>query len=67
MPQNRDQRSLHMHDRDVAGYNATSLVKRVLELKVEVPGIEPGSSVALPGLLRAQSAMPLLDPTDHAN
>ena len=29
---------------------------------VEVPGIEPGSSVALPGLLRAQSAMPLLGP-----
>lgn len=34
---------------------------------VEVPGIEPGSSVALPGLLRAQFAMPLLGPTDHAN
>jgi|SRR5215470_11239621 len=29
---------------------------------VEVPGIEPGSSVASPGLLRVQSAMPLLDP-----
>src|SRR5690606_1583140 len=35
--------------------------------EVEVPGIEPGSSVALPGLLRAQLAMPLLGPTDHAS
>ncbi len=34
---------------------------------VEVPGIEPGSSVASSGLLRAQFTMPLLDPTDHVN
>jgi hypothetical protein len=34
---------------------------------VEVPGIEPGSSVASTGLLRAQFTMPLLDPTDHVN
>jgi site-specific DNA recombinase len=34
---------------------------------VEVPGIEPGSSVALPGLLRAQLAVPLLGPSDHAS
>ena len=34
---------------------------------VEVPGIEPGSSVALSGLLRAQFTMPLLGPTDHVN
>ncbi len=34
---------------------------------VEVPGIEPGSFVALLGLLRAQLAVPLLGPTDHAS
>ena len=34
---------------------------------VEVPGIEPGSSVALSRLLRAQFALSLLGPTDHAN
>ena len=34
---------------------------------VEVAGIEPASSDATPGLLRAQFALPLLDPTDHAN
>ena len=34
---------------------------------VEVPGIEPGSSVASRGLLRAQSALPQLGPTGHAN
>ena len=34
---------------------------------VEVPGIEPGSSVALRGLLRAQSALPLLGSTGHAD
>lgn len=34
---------------------------------VEVPGIEPGSIAALPGLLRAQLAMPLLGPSDHAS
>ena len=35
--------------------------------RVEVPGIEPGSSVALPGLLRAQFTLSLLDPTDLVN
>src|SRR2546422_650034 len=35
--------------------------------RVEVPGIEPGSSVALPGLLRAQFTVSLLDPTGHVN
>ena len=35
--------------------------------RVEVPGIEPGSSVALPGLLRVQSAVSLLGPTVHAD
>ncbi len=34
---------------------------------VEVPGIEPGSSVASSGLLRAQSAVPLLGSTGHAD
>lgn len=34
---------------------------------VEVPGIEPGSIAALPGLLRAQLARSLLGPTDHAS
>jgi hypothetical protein len=34
---------------------------------VEVPGIEPGSFVALMGLLRAQCALSLLDLTDHAH
>jgi hypothetical protein len=34
---------------------------------VEVPGIEPGSSVAFPGLLRAQFTVPLLGPTGHVN
>jgi hypothetical protein len=34
---------------------------------VEVAGIEPASFDASPGLLRAQSALPLLDPTDHAD
>ena len=33
---------------------------------VEVPGIEPGSFVVLPGLLRAQPALPLLGSGDHA-
>jgi site-specific DNA recombinase len=36
-------------------------------LWVEVPGIEPGSSAALSGLLRVQSAVPLLGPTVHAD
>jgi len=34
---------------------------------VEVPGIEPGSFGVLTGLLRAQLAMPLLGPSDHAS
>ncbi len=34
---------------------------------VEVPGIEPGSSVASTGLLRAQSAVSLLGPVDHTD
>jgi hypothetical protein len=34
---------------------------------VEVPGIEPGSFVALMGLLRAQCAVSLLGLTDHAH
>jgi hypothetical protein len=34
---------------------------------VEVPGIEPGSSVASSGLLRAQSATSLLGSTGHAD
>ncbi len=34
---------------------------------VEVPGIEPGSSVASSGLLRAQSATPLLGSTGLAD
>lgn len=42
-------------------------VRRTHSPTVEVPGIEPGSSVASPGLLRAQFAMPLLGPTGHAN
>jgi len=35
--------------------------------EVEVPGIEPGSCAGSSGLLRAQSAVSLLDPTCHAN
>jgi hypothetical protein len=38
--------------------------KRVM---VEVPGIEPGSFVALMGLLRAQCAASLLGLTSHAH
>jgi site-specific DNA recombinase len=34
---------------------------------VEVPGIEPGSSGVLTGLLRAQLTVPLLGPTDHVS
>ena len=34
---------------------------------VEVAGIEPASSVASSGLLRAQCALPLLGPTGHAH
>jgi hypothetical protein len=34
---------------------------------VEVAGIEPASFDASPGLLRAQSALPLLGPTDPAD
>ena len=34
---------------------------------VEVRGIEPRSIAALPGLLRAQLAVSLLGPTDHAS
>jgi len=34
---------------------------------VEVAGIEPASFDASPGLLRAQSALPLLGPIDHAD
>ena len=34
---------------------------------VEVPGIEPGSSVASSGLLRAQSTTSLLGSTGHAD
>jgi hypothetical protein len=34
---------------------------------VEVPGIEPGSSVVSSGLLRAQSVPPLLGPTGLTN
>ena len=34
---------------------------------VEVAGIEPASSVASTGLLRAQCAVSLLGPTDHAH
>ena len=39
----------------------------VTQSLVEVPGIEPGSFVALSGLLRAQLTMPLLGPTDHVS
>jgi hypothetical protein len=34
---------------------------------VEVAGIEPASFDVWPGLLRAQFAVPLLDPTDPTN
>jgi hypothetical protein len=36
-------------------------------VRVEVPGIEPGSSGASSGLLRAQLTVPLLGPTDHVS
>ena len=41
--------------------------QRAFTGSVEVPGIEPGSFVALLGLLRAQLTVPLLGPTDHAS
>ena len=40
---------------------------RAMTNLVEVPGIEPGSSVASPRLLRAQFAMPLLGSPGLAN
>lgn len=40
---------------------------RAMTNLVEVPGIEPGSFVVLSGLLRAQSAKPLLGSTDRAD
>ena len=42
-------------------------VVRTMTKSVEVPGIEPGSSAALPGLLRAQFTVPLLGPIGHVN
>ena len=39
----------------------------IIDLAVEVPGIEPGSFVVLSGLLRAQLTMPLLGPTVHVS
>jgi len=50
------------------GYRVHSVAPGVITpCLVEVPGIEPGSFVALMGLLRAQCAVPLLGPTDHAH
>jgi site-specific DNA recombinase len=50
------------------GYRVHSVARGVITpCLVEVPGIEPGSFVALMGLLRAQCASPLLGPTDHAH
>jgi len=50
------------------GYRVHSAEQGVITpCLVEVPGIEPGSFVALMGLLRAQCASPLLGPTDHAH
>jgi len=50
------------------GYRVHSVAPGVMTpCLVEVPGIEPGSFVALMGLLRAQCAVPLLGPTDHAH
>ena len=41
--------------------------KPTLSTDVEVAGIEPASSVASTGLLRAQCALPLLGPSGHAH
>jgi hypothetical protein len=43
------------------------LPPRLRGQSVEVAGIEPASSVASTGLLRAQCASPLLGPTGHAH
>jgi len=49
------------------GYRVHSIAQGVITpCLVEVAGIEPASSDALTGLLRAQYARPLLDPTSHA-
>ena len=59
---------------DAADNNLATLLHTALEgqsaskaAMVEVPGIEPGSSVASSGLLRAQSATSLLGSTGHAD
>ena len=50
------------------GYRVHSVAPGVITpCLVEVPGIEPGSFVALMGLLRAQCALSLLGLTDHAH
>ncbi len=59
---------------DAADGTLADLLRTALEgqcaskaVMVEVPGIEPGSSVASSRLLRAQLTMPLLGPTDHVS
>ena len=55
--------SAPQHDPKRAGERSP----RALAGRVEVPGIEPGSSVASSRLLRAQFTVSLLGPADHVN
>ena len=61
MPARLTQRHLHNQQ---GWYHA---VRVIPPLRVEVPGIEPGSSGALSGLLRAQLTVPLLGPANHVS
>jgi len=50
------------------GYRVHSVARGVITpCLVEVAGIEPASSVASTGLLRAQCAVPLLGPISHTH
>jgi len=52
---------------DMTKRSGLALFASTLRPSVEVPGIEPGSFAGSTGLLRAQLAVPLLGPTDHAS
>ena len=52
-------------ERGIRGDESSPSVRTRVE--VEVAGIEPASYDASPGLLRAQSALSLLDPIDLTN
>jgi hypothetical protein len=63
----RDGTGVHLGVLPSAGFGETNPALRGEPPVVEVAGIEPASFDARPGLLRAQSALPLLDPTDPAD